>query len=87
MAFKMIKIKEFFIGIKNGQKEFGEDIAVIINSILLSFVYIFGVGITSIIAKLSKKRFLELKVDKNIETYWQELNLTKKPIEHYYRQF
>ena len=32
-------MKEFFIGFKEGQKKFAENIAVIINSILLSLVY------------------------------------------------
>lgn len=80
-------MKEFFKGFKIGQKKFGEDIAIIINSILLSFVYLIGVGLTSIFAKIFGKHFLDLKVDENKKTYWSELNLGKKPLEEYYRQF
>lgn len=80
-------IKNFFIGVKEGTKLFGETISGIVNFILLSFVYFIGVGVTSIIAKLSKKRFLELKISEKEKTYWSELNLTKKPLEEYYRQF
>lgn len=79
----MTFIKSFKIGFK----EFGENIVFLVNSILLSIVYIFGVGITSIIAKLSKKTFLDTKIDKKAKTYWCDLNLDKKPIDEYYRQF
>jgi len=83
----MDKIKEFIKGLKEGQRGFGESIASLINSILLSLVYIFGIGMTSIIAKIFGKRFLDLKVDEKADTYWIDLNLEKKPIEEYYRQF
>ena len=68
-------------------KNFGENISIIVNSILLSFVYFVGVGLTSIFAKIFKKSFLELKTEKENETYWSELNLTKNSMEEYYRQF
>ncbi len=85
--FIKMKIKEFITGFKQGQKEFGETIAVIINSIFLTIVYFLGVGLTSIIAKISGKHFLDLKIDEKAETYWSGLNLTKKPLKEYYRQF
>ena len=70
-----------------GQKAFGDDIARIINSALLTIVYFLGVGTSWIFARLSKKEILELKIDLNAKTYWKELNLTTKPIKEYYRQF
>ncbi len=82
-----MRFQELFKSIKEGQKAFGEDIAVIINSVLLTLVYIFGVGFTFLIAKFSNKNFLDLKIKKDSETYWEDLNLTKKPVEAYYRQF
>ena len=78
-------IKELLKNIKEGNKMFGEDIASIVNFLLLTFVYFLGVGITSIIAKMSGKHFLELKMDK--DSYWSELNLSKRKKEEYYRQF
>lgn len=78
-------IKNFFEDLKEGNKTFGEDVASVINFILLTFVYFFGVGITSIIAKIFGKHFLEYKTNKN--TYWSELNLSKRKKEEYYRQF
>ncbi len=59
-------------------------ISSVINSILLSIVYLIGVGSTSIIAKLSKKHFLDLNESNG--TYWKDLNLKKKQIKNYYRQ-
>ena len=82
-----MKIKIFLKGIKKGQREFGESISALINLVLLSLVYLIGVGITSIIAKISKKHFLDLKIEKSRESYWEELNLSKEGIERYYRQF
>lgn len=79
--------QQFCKGIKEGWHSFSKNIVIIINSVLLSVVYIIGVGITSIIAKLCKKHFLELKLEKNRQSYWQDLNLKKRPIEEYYRQF
>lgn len=78
-------MKLFLKGFKKGMKGFGENITVIINSILLSFVYFIGVGPTSIIAKLFGKHFLDLKYSK--DSYWSDLNLKKKKLEDYYRQF
>ena len=55
--------RDFLNGLKEGNRMFGEDIASVINFILLTFVYLFGVGITSMIAKLSGKNFLEIKME------------------------
>ena len=83
----MRKSKDFFKGFKEGMKVFGYNISVIINSILLSFVYLIGVGITSVFARLVGKSFLDVKISKGKKSYWSDLNLKKKPIEEYYRQF
>ena len=83
----MKPIKKFLKGFKKGMHDFGQNIAVIINSVLLFFVYIIGVGLTSLFAKIFGKHFLQTKRSKNEETYWSDLNLKKKPIEEYYRQF
>tara|TARA_Y100000310_G_scaffold336305_1_gene420452 strand:- start:261 stop:503 length:243 start_codon:yes stop_codon:yes gene_type:complete len=80
-------MKIFIEGFKEGQSEFGETIAVIINSILLTFVYVFGVGLTSIIGKIMGKRFLHSEKEKNKKSYWKDLNLEKEKIENYYKQF
>lgn len=83
----MIYIKEFLNEFKHGQKLFAETIAVLINSFLLTLVYFIGIGLTSITAKIFKKQFLDMKISRKCNTYWEDLNLTKKPMEDYYRQF
>ena len=47
-----MKTNQILNDLKKGQKIFGEDIAIIINSVLLTFVYFFGVGFTFLLAKL-----------------------------------
>ena len=73
-------------GIKKGMKYFGVVVSSIVNFILLLFVYLFGVGLTALIAKISGKNFLEIKI-LNRSSYWSNLDLTKKPIKEYYNQF
>lgn len=80
-----MSMKEFFSGFQKGMKDFGHKISAIVNSALLLVVYVFGVGITSIIAKIVGKSFLDTKMKK--DTYWNHLDLKKKPMEKYYRQF
>lgn len=80
-------IKEFFNEIKNGQKNFGEDIQSIINFIMLTFVYFLGVGLTSVFAKIFGKHFLNLNISKAKETYWQNYDKGNQKMEEYYKQF
>ena len=81
------KSRRFFIGFKKGMQNFGYNLTAIINTILLSIVYLIGVGFTSIFAKLFRKHFIETKTSSKRETYWSNINLKKKPIENYYQQF
>jgi len=82
---------DFFNGFFKGFSEFGKNISLIVNCLLLSVVYIVGVGITSLFAKLVGKHFLETKISSKTNTkkntYWSNLNLKKKKIDDYYRQF
>ena len=76
----------FFKGFRKGMVTFGHNIAGIINTLLLLLVYILAVIPTALIAKIAGKRFLDLKPTKE-KSYWQDLNLKKKTMEAYYRQF
>ena len=77
----------FLSGFKKGFKEFGENISLIVNSVLLTVVYLVGVGPTCLVAKITGKTFFENKIDKKAKTYWSDTNLSKKTKENYYRQF
>ncbi len=79
--------KNFFKGFKKGMESFGKNIAGIINAALLIIVYLIGVGLTSIIAKLFGKHFMDTKLSKKKKSYWSDLNLKKRPIEEFYRMF
>jgi len=81
----MKKSKQFFNGFKKGVKGFSDNISTIVNFALLSIVYLIGVGLTSITAKIFNKHFLDMKKKKG--SYWHNLNLKNKEIEEYYRQF
>jgi len=72
--------------IKEGQKQFGEDIAEFVNFILLSVVYFIGVGFTYLFAKIAGKHFLELECKSSQESYWTTICYSNKK-ESYYRQF
>ena len=80
-------INLFIEGLKKGQKKFGNDIAVIVNSILLTITYFIGVGLTSVASKIVNKKFLDKKIEAGRKTYWEPLNLATKPTKEYYRQF
>ena len=81
----MKELKQFFKGFQKGVKGFSDNISTIINFVLLSMVYLIGVGLTSITAKIFGKHFLNTK--KKEDSYWHNLNLKKKQIEGYYKQF
>ena len=87
VASEMKHVAQFFSGCKKGMSHFGEFISVIVNTILLFFVYILGIGITSVIAKLCKKKFLDMSLSKKEKSYWVPLNLKEKKMEEYFRQF
>ena len=80
----MKNIKQFFNGFKEGAVDFNKNLTTLINVILLTLVYIIGIGIPSIIAKVSGKHFFDTS---RRDTYWLDLNIKKKPLEEYYKQF
>ena len=81
----MKKLKQFFNGFQKGIKGFSDNISTIINFILLSMVYLIGIGLTSITAKIFGKHFLDMKNKK--DSYWHNLKLKNKNIEEYYKPF
>jgi hypothetical protein len=83
----MVRIKNNLRSFKNGMGLFGSCITFFINSLLLSFVYFFGFGLTSIISKIFGKSFIDKSIDKNKESYWVDLNLSTQKLNEYYRQF
>ncbi|MBT3407194.1 hypothetical protein HN415_00775 [Candidatus Woesearchaeota archaeon] len=83
----MKNIIVLFKGFKSGLKLYNEHIIIVVNSFLLTIVYIFGIGISYILLKLLNKRFINFKINKKRKTYWRKLEINKESIENYYRQF
>jgi len=79
-------IKSFGYGFKEGIKLFGECVSTLINSLLLFFVYLIGVGLTSICARIVGKKFLDREIDER-ESYWNELDIRRKSVAEHLRQF
>lgn len=83
----MIKLKYFLKGFRKGMQDFGQTISIIFNSLILTIIYLVGVGLTSLLAKIFKKKFLETKLSKKQDSYWSDINLNNRKIEDYYKQF
>jgi hypothetical protein len=79
--------KNFLKGFKAGFGIFSSNIKIIFNTILLSVVYIFGIGLTALFAKITGKHFLDMRLSGKRKSYWSELGLKKKPVDEYYKQF
>ena len=82
----MEKINLFFKGMRQGFRNFSNVITNVINFVLLLVVYFIGIGIVSVISKLSGRHFLELK-KQNKSSNWHEHKVSKQPLEKYYRTF
>ena len=83
----MGNLKFHFAEFKKGISLFGQNISTLVNFLLLSLVYLLGVGFTSILSKILKKDFLEVKLSKDKKTYWSKLDLKKESLEKHMRQF
>ncbi len=57
-----------------------------INWVLGGTAYLVGIGLVSIVGRLVGKKFLELKIERSRNSYWQRSNGAAS-VEDYYRQF
>ncbi|MBI3037325.1 hypothetical protein HYY73_06290 [Candidatus Woesearchaeota archaeon] len=48
----------------------GKKVAILVNYALLTIVYFTTFAVTAVIAKIFRKRFLELKPDHGMKSYW-----------------
>ena len=82
----MKAVRRFFGGVGAGMKLFGTCMSTVVNTVLMSIVYFFGVGLSALFARIGRKELLATEVGKQ-KTYWQSLRLRKKKTDDYYRQF
>ena len=79
-------LKKLWNAIKSVLEPITRAINVVVNFILLALVYFIGIASVSIIMKLFGKHFLDLK-KQNRKSNWHEHQVTKQPLEKYYRTF
>ncbi|MBU0979453.1 MAG: hypothetical protein KJ709_01485 [Nanoarchaeota archaeon] len=77
---------KFMTGFKKGFADFGHTISAVVNSILLTAVYLIGVGLTALFAKLFKRHFLNMKLSEKRKSYWVK-HETDTAMDQFYRQF
>ncbi len=81
-------VKQFLQGLRQGFAKFMSLLADSINLVLLGAVYLAGVGTTSIIARVFKQKFLDLKPGGSAQTYWQEVSSGRYDArDYFYRMF
>ena len=78
-------MRAFFRGMRAGMKYFGEGVSGIVNALLLTLIYLVGIGTTALIAKCCRKQFLP--GSEKHASYWEHLGLKTRKREEYYRQF
>ena len=65
----------------------GKKIALVVNTLLLTVAYFTAIAATAIIAKIFRKKFLELKPDMKKKSYWMERNNDDFSKEESYKSF
>ena len=64
----MTATKLFLKSVGKGMKQYGEKITTFVNTVLLLLVYMVGVGVTSLVARIFGKHFLERKTSKTVNS-------------------
>ena len=65
----------------------GKKVATLVNYVLLTAVYFTALAATAAIAKIARKRFLELKPDLSKKSYWIERKKENYSSKESYRLF
>lgn len=87
MQFEPTLEKSIFQKFKNGFRYFGKTIEKLVNSVLLLAVYLIGIGLTSVLAKIVGKRFLDTKISSDRKSYWIPTEKKEKNMESLLHQF
>lgn len=76
----------FIRGFKKGFSAHGKNLALLVSSLMLSFVYVFGIGMTAMFAKITKKKLIDVGPGKK-KSYWAKIRLSTERLDNYYKQF
>ncbi|MCS6915266.1 MAG: hypothetical protein RMK29_15790 [Myxococcales bacterium] len=71
----------------HGMRTFGRHVALGVNAILLTIIYFGALGPTALVARLLRRRFLDLAPAPDKETFWQDLDLEARSLDAYFRQY
>lgn len=83
----MNQFRQFLKGFIKGFKDFGENMADLINMLILLLVYVLGVGLSALLVRFLRKDLLDRAPSLAKKTYWVPLDLKQNEVENYYRQF
>ncbi len=83
----MGNVRLFLKGFKKGFKECGDILSRIVNGFALLIVFIFGIGLISVISKLFHKKYLDKNFKSKSASYWVDSNIKNKKKEDYYKPF
>jgi len=82
-----MQMKSFINEFKNGTRYFAESISFLVNSFLFSFVYIIGIGLTSLFLKILGRHTMNINRFERV-TFWQKrTEESGTNINIYYNQF
>lgn len=80
-----MSLKNFIKGFKKGFKNFGTSVTNVVNFIILLIVYILGIGLSAIVARVVGKKFLDLSHNK--DSYWVTTPIGTEDKDEYYRMY
>ena len=68
-------------------KKFSKIIQKIVNTIVRSLSYFIGAGLSVLIMRITKKKLMGAGINKNKETYWEEIQQKKQSLNESLKQF
>lgn len=86
LAGRWIK-KPRLLALRHGIELFGALINNVVVWAALFVVYVVGIGVTALFARLAGKKFLEMGIDHADESWWKPLNLSTESRERYFDMF
>ncbi|QQG39505.1 MAG: hypothetical protein HYS81_03930 [Candidatus Aenigmatarchaeota archaeon] len=81
-----MSFKEFATGFKSGFQGFGHFVSDVVNFVLLTFVWLIGIGPASVLGKFTGKKFLDMELVMR-ESYWVAYVVKTEPLESYEKQY
>lgn len=86
LAGRWIK-KPRLLALRHGIELFGALINNVVVWAALFVVYVVGIGVTALFARLAGKKFLEIGIDHTDESWWKPLNQSTESRERYFDMF